>query len=135
MGISKQIISMYDAPMWDSITRERMELQKCDGCGKFRYPPSPICPHCLSMDYKWLPISGKGTILSWVVFHKKYFDDHPPPYNSVAVQIEEGPIVMSNLAGPEPKGSWIGARVEFVYVDHAGRKQHQVRLVEPPKGS
>jgi uncharacterized OB-fold protein len=45
------------------------------------------------------------------------------------VQIAEGPIVVSNLVGEEPKGSWIGAEVEFVYRDHAGRRQHAVRLL------
>ena len=128
MGVSKPIVSMYDVPMWESIDRRKMELQRCTGCGKFRYPPGPICPHCLSMESEWTPISGEGVILSWVVFHKRYFEDHNPPYNAVAVQLDEDVIVMSNLAGDIPEGSWIGRRVVFEYVEHAGRIQHQVRL-------
>ena len=61
-------------------------------------------------------------------FHKKYFDDHLPPYNSVAVQLPEGPIVISQLQGPQPEGNWIGREVVFVYAEHAGRMQHHVRL-------
>ena len=98
--------------MWDSIARERMELQQCTSCRRFRYPPGPICPHCLAMEHDWQPVSGRGTILSWVVFHRQYFEDFAPPYNAVAVQLAEGPIVVSNLIGDEPKGSWIGAAVE-----------------------
>ena len=45
-------------------------------------------------------------------------------------------IVVSNLIGDEPKGSWIGAAVEFVYREQSGRKQHAVRLApgggDPP---
>ncbi|MBI3706389.1 MAG: OB-fold domain-containing protein [Proteobacteria bacterium] len=130
MANSKPVMSMYDAPMWESIGRHRLELQTCSRCARFRYPPAPICANCLSLDYRWHPIAGRGTILSWVIFHRQYFDDHVPPYNVVAVQIEEGPIILSNLVGPVPEGSWIGAEVEFCYGEHAGRMQHQVRLRE-----
>lgn len=128
MGISKPIISLYDVPMWESIARRRLELQCCSGCGKFRYPPGPVCPYCLSMQYAWTPVSGRGVILSWVVFHKQYFEDHVPPYNAVAVQLAEDVIVMSNLVGEQPQGNWINTPVELGYAEHAGRVQHQVRL-------
>ena len=115
MANSRAAISLYDEPMWASIRGKRMELQQCSSCQKFRYPPAPNCPHCLSMEYKWKPVSGRGAILSWVVFHRQYFDDYKPPYNVVAVQLEEGPIVLSNLSGPEPSGTWIGKPVEITY--------------------
>ena len=128
MANSKPIVSLYDIPMWESMKQGRLDLQVCKGCGKFRYPPAPICPHCLSMEYEWRAVSGRGKILSWVIFHRKYFDDHVPPYNSVAVQLEEGPIVMTNLVGPEPAGSWAEAKVELSFAEHAGRIQHHVKL-------
>jgi uncharacterized OB-fold protein len=128
MGTTHPVLTVYDHPMWESIEREKLELQECASCKRFRYPPGPTCPHCLSMDYAWKAVAGTGTILSWVVFHRQYFEDFPPPYNAVAVQIAEGPIVVSNLIGDEPKGSWIGKQVEFAYRVHHGRKQHAVRL-------
>ena len=128
MGKSQRVLTIYDEPMWTSIERERLELPVCTACGRFRYPPGPVCPHCLSMDYEWKPVAGRGTILSWVIFHRQYFDDFPPPFNAVAIQISEGPIVVSNLIGDEPQGSWIGREIEFVYRMHDGRKQHAVRL-------
>ena len=82
MARSRAVISLYDEPMWESIGTERWQLQQCGNCGEYRYPPAPICPHCLSMDYAWQPLSGRGTILSWVVFHRQYFPDYPAPYNS-----------------------------------------------------
>ncbi|MCO5090224.1 OB-fold domain-containing protein [Bosea sp. (in: a-proteobacteria)] len=129
MGLSNRVLTLYDQPMWDSIENRRLALQRCDDCLRFRYPPGPICPHCLSMDHRWEAVSGRGSILSWVVFHRQYFDDFPPPYNAVAVQIAEGPIVVSNLVGDEPEGSWIGAQVEFVYRRQGDRAQHAVRLL------
>lgn len=128
MGVSQRIESIYDLPMWRSVDERRLALQKCDDCGAFRYPPGPACPDCLSLQSTWTPVSGKGEILSWVVFHRKYFDDHPPPYNAVAVKLEEGPIVVSRLVGEEPKGDWIGRAVQLDYQPHNGRLQHVVRL-------
>jgi uncharacterized OB-fold protein len=129
MGLSQRVLTLHDQPMWDSIEQQRFALQHCDDCSTVRYPPGPICPHCLSLAASWKPLSGRATILSWVVFHRQYFDDFPPPYNSVAVQIAEGPIVVSNLIGDEPEGSWIGAEVEFVYRRQGERMQHAVRLL------
>lgn len=130
MGKSQRVMALTDLPMWQSIENGRLELMACRDCGAFRYPPAPICDRCLSMEAEWKPVSGTGTILSWVIFHRKYFDDFPPPYNAVAVRLDEGPIIMTNLIGTPPEGSWIGHRVKLDYVEHDGRRQHAARITE-----
>jgi uncharacterized OB-fold protein len=130
MANSKVVMGIDDVHMWEAMKQGRLELQRCDNCHAWRYPPAPICPKCLSEKSTWTPVSGEGTIMSWVVFHKKYFDDHLPPYNSVAVELDEGPIVVSQLQGREPEGSWIGERVTFGFAEHAGRIQHYIILAE-----
>jgi uncharacterized OB-fold protein len=122
MARSRAVISLYDEPMWRSIDAERWQLQQCDQCGQYRYPPGPVCPSCLCMSYTWRPLSGRGTILSWVVFHRQYLPEYPAPYNVVAVQLAEGPIVISNLAGPPPEDAWIGRAVEICYEPDAQAK-------------
>jgi uncharacterized protein len=129
MANSKAVMGIDDVPMWASMKEGKLKLQCCDRCGHFRYPPAPVCPICLSADATWTAVSGKGAVISWVVFHKKYFDDHPPPYNSVAVRLEEGPIIVTRLEGAEPSGSWIGEAVELGYAEHAGRVQHYARWI------
>lgn len=129
MANSKPVISINDVPMWASMERGALALQCCDQCNTFRYPPAPVCPECLSETATWKPVSGKGSVLSWVIFHRKYFDDHIPPYNSVAVRLEEGPIIVSQLKGDEPPGSWIGETVALAYGEHAGRQQHHLTWV------
>lgn len=118
MADSKRILGLYDRPMWDTIQKKEWRVQCCKNCSQFQYPPAPICSNCLNMEFDWKPISGKGKILSWCRFHKKYFDDHPPPYNNIAVQLEEGPFVISNLVGEEPDNSYIGKTVTVVYEPH-----------------
>jgi len=128
MANSEVILSLYDRPMWDSIEHRHMALQQCVQCGAFRYPPGPVCAECHSLDFAWRAISGRAEILSWVIFRKQYFDDHPAPYNVIAVRLEEGPIVVSNLTGTEPDGSWIGTPVTLTYRRHQGRLQHAFAL-------
>lgn len=111
----KPVQGLYDRPMWDSIGARAMKLQCCKGCGAFRYPPGPVCPECLSEESEWTALSGRGTIASWVIFHRGYLPAYPPPYNVIAVRLAEGPIMISNLEGPGPQGSWIGAPVSLVY--------------------
>lgn len=129
MANSKAVMALDDIPMWKSMERQCLELQHCDVCSTFRYPPAPVCPSCLSEKSTWRPVSGKGTILAWVIFHKKYFDDYPPPYNSITVELDEGPYLVTQLKGPEPAGNWIGARIRLAYAEHAGRMQHHALLV------
>ena len=115
MARSRAVMSIYDRLMWKSIDAGKWQLQQCDDCGAHRYPPGPICDKCLSMDSTWQDLSGRGKVLSWVVFHRQYLADYNPPYNAVAVQLAEGPIVVTNLVGPEPEGGWIGRDVEICY--------------------
>lgn len=129
MGISREIMTIYDQPMWDSIKQRDLRLQRCAECATTRYPPAACCPTCLSMQAEWISLEGRGKILSWVVFHRKYFDDFVPPYNSIAVQLAEGPIMISNLAGDVPDGSWIGCDVELCYIDTGVRVLPQFKLL------
>jgi uncharacterized OB-fold protein len=134
---TRAVLGLYDRPMWDSIQRRAMALQCCKACGKYQYPPAPACAACLSSELEWRTLSGRGTILSWVIFHKTYLEDYPAPYNVVAVRLEEGPVIVSNLEGPPPQGknasiderntegssdsghgecNWIGTPVRLTYV-------------------
>lgn len=106
---------MYDAPLWESIRAHGMKLQCCRECGQFQYPPAPVCHQCLSSELDWTALSGKGEILSWVIYHRQYLEAYPAPYNVIAVKLEEGPVVISNLEGDVPQASWIGQQVRLLY--------------------
>ena len=111
------VMGLYDRTMWDSIRERRMCLQRCRACGSFQYPPGPGCIACGSEEQDWTPLSGDGTILSWEIFRRQYLPAYPAPYNVIAVRLAEGPVMISNLEGAQPEGSWIGRAVRLVYVD------------------
>lgn len=113
----RRVQGLHEAAFWDSVQKRAMRLQCCGQCGTFRYPASPACAECLSDDFQWVPVSGRGTILSWAVFHRTYLPAYPAPYNVIAVRLAEGPVMVSNLEGAPFEGSWIGQEVELVYAD------------------
>ena len=52
---------------WDAAKRHELFLQKCCQCGRYHYPPSPVCPNCLSLELKWEQVKGDGSIYSFTV--------------------------------------------------------------------
>ena len=119
MAAKAHLYSFYDGPMWESIAEDAMKLQKCANCGALRYPPGPTCPKCLSTDYEWAPVEGRGKILSWTTFHRQYLPAYPAPHTVVAVQLSEGPIMIGHVAAGEVPKLKVDAPVRMIYVDHA----------------
>jgi len=62
------------APFWEAAFKGELRMQKCGGCGHVRFPPSLLCPRCLSEDAQWVQMSGRGKVYSWVVVHQS---QHP----------------------------------------------------------
>lgn len=83
---------------WDAAERGRLALPTCRSCGHVWFPPASHCPSCLSRDIAFREASGRGTLWSWIVMHRQYFRDFPPPYVVLFVKLEEGPMIMSALA-------------------------------------
>jgi uncharacterized OB-fold protein len=110
--------SPYDAPMWDSVAAGALRLQRCAECGRFRFPPGACCPHCLSTEASWEPVSGEGRVLSWTVFHRQYLPAYPPPTVCVAVRLAEGPIFIGNIDVAQASALTVDAEVEMIYGTH-----------------
>lgn len=107
-----------DAPYWDSARARQLRLQRCQDCGTWRFPPSTICAQCLSESYAWEPISGRGTIWSWIVMHQHYFPaglQRDLPYNVIFVTLEEGPQMISTLVDCDIDSAVCGAEVDIAY--------------------
>ena len=91
-------------PFWDATSRGELLLQRCGDCGAHRFPPSVLCPECSSTAADWRPVSGRGKVYSFVIFHRAY---HPAfaddvPYAVACIELEEGPRLMSNIVGIPP---------------------------------
>jgi uncharacterized OB-fold protein len=112
------IKGVYFDPFWEFVQERRLRVQRCQECGHQWFPPSAGCPECLSEDWQWLPVAGSGRLVSWAVFHKQYFPSLPPPYTIVAVELDEGPILVADIGEGDVSSSLVQDEpMELVYED------------------
>lgn len=112
-------INRDSAPYWQSAKAHRLEMQRCTQCNAFRFYPSHSCPFCSSIEFDWVPISGKGSVYTYTVVHRgpgSPFEDLLPLVVAV-VLLEEGPAMMSNIVGCPPAEVAIGMKVKVDYED------------------
>jgi uncharacterized protein len=106
-----------------------LRVQTCAACGARRHPPRPICPDCGDATWSWRPVSGRGSIWSFIVPHPPLlagFEDLAP-YNVLMVALDEDPALRmtGNLvtAPGRPLGEVdlasiaVGERVRAVFYD------------------
>lgn len=104
-------------PFWDHARAGRLAVQACTHCGDVHVPPTPVCPKCLSDEQEWRVASGRGTLMSWVVFHRAYWDGFADelPYAVCLVKLDEGPLLASNFTSGMTGEPAVGAPVEAVF--------------------
>ncbi|MFM9938320.1 MAG: Zn-ribbon domain-containing OB-fold protein [Hyphomicrobiaceae bacterium] len=90
---------------WDGLNQGKLLLQICSDCGKPRHYPRIVCPHCYSMQHRWVAASGNGIVQSWTVAHHAF---HPGfkaelPYTLVTVDLAEGVRMNAQLRGDAAK--------------------------------
>ena len=137
---------------FEAARQHKLVLKKCTACGLMRYPPGSGCPWCMSLDWTWQEVSGKGTIYSYeIIVHaiQPGFRDLTP-YPVVVVELDEqrgvptaseGVRLIANLVDaqfqPEAEANVaIGKRVEVVFQDLSEEfTLPQFKLSnEPPRG-
>jgi uncharacterized OB-fold protein len=120
-GASRPLPSLADpahAAFWAACREHRLELQRCTGCGAIRWPPARVCPRCLDAASEPVILSGRGTVFSHARYERAL---HPAfaeaiPYVVLAVALEEGPVMIGALRGPEA-GLRVGAAVRVAFRD------------------
>jgi len=115
------------APFWEGTAKGELLVQACASCGAQRIPPRPMCPACRSLQSGWSPVSGKGTIWSFIVPHPPLLPTFAElaPYAVITVSLDEDPslrMVGNLVTGPDgaineidPATIEIGQRVSVVF--------------------
>lgn len=108
---------------WDGCNEERFLVPRCVPCGKTRWPPGPMCPHCQSTATEWIESSGAGSVYSWVVVTHPVdpvFIDQVP-YVVAMIDLAEGVRVVGNVEDCAPDEIVAGMAVELFFEQ---RDQH-----------
>ena len=111
--------SIDSKPHWDGLKAHRLMLQTCDGCGKIRHYPRPVCADCYSMEVTWTEASGKGALYSWTETHHPFHVGFrgETPYILATVDLPEGVRIQTQLVGANLADLKLGQAVEVVYAD------------------
>lgn len=74
---------------------------ECADCGKRVFPPTDICPECLSENMSRLGLSRRGTLYSWSVVHAAP-KGWSLPFVAAYVDLPEGVRVFAHMVGIDP---------------------------------
>jgi len=77
---------------------------KCNKCGNINVPPKMVCNQCQSTDMEKVEVAGKGKIQTLTTVNvTSEGREGEVPYVIVMVELDEGPWIMGNLGGIDPK--------------------------------
>jgi hypothetical protein len=130
MSSGEPILPVLDEesrPFFEAAARGQLVVQRCSATGRLLFPPRTCSPFAPRAPLAWTPVSGRGTIWSFVVPHPPLLSPFAEraPYAVVAVALDEDPRVrlVGNLlarpGGPidevDPAAIRIGARVRVCF--------------------
>jgi uncharacterized OB-fold protein len=109
-----RVIERASSGFWAAIDAGTLALSRCRRCGNSSLLEQ-ACTGCGARDRDWQPASSRGHVTAVAIFHRPY---HPywhgrVPYAVVAVELEEGPLLIVNLEEREPGDIRVGDPVRI----------------------
>lgn len=107
----------WNRPYFAAAAAGKFMLQQCRSCGALIYYPRPACPECLSMDYDWVELSGRGVVYAYTIVRRPQHPAFLPrvPFVVATIQLDEGPQMVSNIVNCAPHQVEIGLPVRVVF--------------------
>ncbi len=101
---------MSDAqPFWDAAARGELLLKRCRETGRYFHYPREHSPFT-GGPTEWVPASGRGVIYACSVSYRA-----KPNYCIAYIQLDEGPIILSNVEHHDLGSISIGRRVHAIF--------------------
>jgi uncharacterized protein len=103
---------------WAWCGKGELRLQRCATCDRLAWPVVSACEHCGGAQLNWERMSGRGRIVSWCAFHYDYYQGMMPlPYDAILVELEEGPLFISNPLGLDVAELSAGLPAQVAFLD------------------
>jgi scaffold protein (connect acetoacetyl-CoA thiolase and HMG-CoA synthase) len=88
----------------EALKQNKLLGLKCRACGAIAVPPKMACRQCGSPEMDVIEVKTDGKIKTFTtVFVGAEGRENEVPYILVIVELDEGPWVMGNLEGVDPK--------------------------------
>ena len=99
----KKVLNIADEAMIDKPDGTiRLVATECRACGQRVFPPTAVCPECMSENTKFLELSQTGTLYSWSVVHAAP-KNWTTPYIAGYVDMPEGVRVFAHMVDIDPE--------------------------------
>lgn len=121
-------------PFWTAGRDGELRFLRCQDCGFWIHPPSPLCPVCLTKNVSYEAVSGKATVATFSVNHQRWMPGLEPPYVVAIVEMPEqdGLRLTTNIVGCAPEDVRIGMAVRVTFEVHDD--EVWIPLFEPDPG-
>jgi uncharacterized OB-fold protein len=105
---------------WSAHSRGQLAIARCQNCRRWQHPPTEVCRICGgTMTFE--PVSGRGTVFSFIVVRQATVPGHVPPYVVALVTLDEAENVrISGLVRADSAAVRIGSSVEVVTTPATG---------------
>ena len=102
---------------WRWCEAGELRLQKCKSCGRLAWPVVKTCEFCGAAEFAWERMSGRGKVAAWCTFERDYYYGVLPiPWDTILVELEEGPLFVSNPQGFSWRETAIGMPVQLAFI-------------------
>jgi uncharacterized OB-fold protein len=102
---------------WAYCAQHQLRVQECASCGTLAWPPVEVCEGCEGTGLQWKQLSGRGRLVSWCTFHQPYYPNLPLPWDTILVELDEGPFFISNPHGFDNASAASGMPVQVAFLD------------------
>jgi len=102
---------------FEGARQHRLLIQRCQACDALQHPPTAACATCGSLSLTPAEMSGRGTLYSYTIVHAPVVPPFEAPYPVILVELEEGPRIVSELAGVSREEIMIGMPLVVDFID------------------
>jgi uncharacterized protein len=105
---------------WTGGEHGELRFLRCQNCGYYLHPPTPICPRCHSKELAPEAVSGRATLFTYTVNHQNWMPGPDLPYVIAIVSIpeQEGLRLTTNLVDVVVEDVEIGMPLEVTFEHH-----------------
>jgi uncharacterized protein len=102
---------------WQGGAEGNLVFLRCQDCGYYLHPPTPVCPVDQSKNVKPEAVSGRATVATYTVNHHQWLPGFDPPYVVAMVEIVEQPglRLTTNVVNCPIEDVHIGLAVRAVF--------------------
>ena len=132
-GLPVPVSDELNQPFWEAAGEGQLVVPRCAECGQIMAPPVANCSACLATRFEWVPTSGRGTVYSFIEYHRSWIREYDGrvPYIVAIVELDEGPRLITGLVGETSEWVMIGARVRVAFQERAQRARVPVFEHDP----